>query len=383
MKIFLGLSGGVDSAVAAYLLKQQGHEVVCGFMRNWDSAANNDLFGNDTLEQEVCTQESDYNDAKAIADKLNLPLIRVDFIEEYWRDVFNVFIQQTKEGFTPNPDILCNRYIKFDQFFEHGRRLGFDTLATGHYARIITVDDQARLGRARDHHKDQSYFLDQVRQEALNHTLFPLGDLTKQEVRKIAKELDLKVADKKDSTGICFIGERHYQQFLTNYLAKRTGDIVDISSQRVLGQHQGVMFYTIGQRHGLDISTAVGPWYVCAKDIETNTIYVAKGSKNPALEAQKIIVDRVNWYDSRTELDGTVKLRYRQKDQPCAIRFNKDEIIVDFKTPVHSVAAGQEAVFYDGELVLGGGRIKDVFNDNKQQLQWIKEQMHETVTTHG
>ena len=373
MRIFLGLSGGVDSAVAAYLLKQQGHEVVCGFMRNWDSAANNDLFGNDTLEQDVCTQESDYNDAKAIADKLELPLIRIDFIEEYWRDVFNVFITQTKEGFTPNPDILCNRYIKFDQFFEHGKSLGFDKLATGHYARIIDVDGQARLARAVDTNKDQSYFLDQVEQSALDHTLFPLGELSKAEVRQIAKSLDLKVADKKDSTGICFIGERHYQQFLSNYLAESSGDIIDIDTNQVIGQHRGVMFYTIGQRHGLNISTAVGPWYLCAKDLETNTLYVVKGTQATALQAHRIIVDRVNWYDQKKTRNCTVKLRYRQKDQPCRIVFVEDEVHIEFETPVYSVAAGQEAVFYDDQLVLGGGRIKAVYNEDKLQLQWVKE----------
>ncbi len=375
MKIFLGLSGGVDSAVVAYLLKTQGYDVTCGFMRNWDSTANNDLLGNDTLTEDICTQESDYNDAKAIADKLGLPLIRIDFIEEYWRDVFDVFIQETKEGFTPNPDILCNRHIKFDQFYRYGKANGFDKLATGHYAAIKEVDGQRRLAKAIDQNKDQSYFLDQVNQEALNDTIFPLGDLTKQEVRQIAKDLDLRVADKKDSTGICFIGERHYQQFLSNYLKETEGDIVDIDTNKVVARHRGVMFYTIGQRHGLNISASVGPYYVCAKDIETNTLYVVKGSKAEAMKADRIVVDRINWYDHRQPRACSVKLRYRQKDNPCLIEFVDDEIIISFEKPVYSVAAGQEAVFYEDDLVLGGGRIKTVYNQDLEQLQWVKEYM--------
>ena len=217
-KVLLGLSGGVDSAVAAYLLKEQGYDVTCAFMRNWDSFANNDIMGNPTIQDDVCPQEQDYLDAKAVADKLGLPLLRVDFVKEYWDHVFTYFLEEYRKGRTPNPDILCNKYIKFDAFMDYARRLGFDTLATGHYAQVDHSAEESRMLRGADNNKDQTYFLCQVSQDALRHSMFPIGHMEKQEVREIAERMELNsVAEKKDSTGICFIGERNFKEFLKNY----------------------------------------------------------------------------------------------------------------------------------------------------------------------
>ena len=214
MKIMVGLSGGVDSAVAAWLLKQQGYDVTCGFMRNWDSLTNGDILGNPTLDHAICTQEEDYNDAKNVADMLGLPLLRVDFIKEYWDEVFTTFLEEYKKGRTPNPDILCNKYIKFDSFMEFAHRQGFDCVATGHYARIVKEDGHSYVHKSHDRNKDQTYFLSQISRDVLPQIVFPLGEIDKPEVRRIAEELHLSIAKKKDSTGICFIGERDFRQFL-------------------------------------------------------------------------------------------------------------------------------------------------------------------------
>lgn len=377
MKVFLGLSGGVDSAVAAYLLKQQGHDVTCGFMRNWDSFANNDLAGNPTLNLEHCSQELDYNDAQKVADKLGLPLVRIDFIEDYWQDVFSTFLEETKKGNTPNPDILCNRYIKFDKFWEYAKELGFDWLATGHYARSVEVDGVRRLAKAKDLSKDQSYFLVQMPKETLQHVLFPLGEITKQEVREIAHKLDLNVADKKDSTGICFIGERHYKQFLTNYLSETAGNIVDIDSKQIVGTHQGVMYYTLGQRHGLNISEHVGPWFVVAKDSSTNTVYVGKEQTHPWLYSTSAIINRINWFGAKEDVECMGKFRYRQKDNEVSIKWlNDDQLLVTMHQPIGAVTPGQEAVFYQGDVVLGGGRIDQIFREGISLQDRLLEELN-------
>ena len=272
-KILLGLSGGVDSAVAAYILKEQGYDVICAFMRNWDAYANNDILGNPTIQDDVCPQEQDYMDAKAVADQLKLPLLRVDFVKEYWDDVFSTFLKEYERGRTPNPDILCNKYIKFDAFMKFAQKQGFDTVATGHYARVKHEAEESILLRGKDSNKDQTYFLCQISQEALSHTVFPIGELAKQEVRHIADQLHLdSVATKKDSTGICFIGERNFRQFLKNYLPMQDGDIVNIADLQVLGRHSGVMYYTIGQRKGLGIGGTKGPWFVVGKDDKKNIL---------------------------------------------------------------------------------------------------------------
>ena len=242
-KVIVGISGGVDSSVAAYLLKKQGYEVEGLFMRNWDSLMNNDILGNPTLQnQNICPQEQDYNDAVAVCKKLDIPLHRIDFVKEYWDYVFTYFLDELKKGRTPNPDIMCNKYIKFDYFVKEAKRLGADYIATGHYAKM----EDGYLKRAKDSNKDQTYFLSQLNKDQLSNVLFPLGDIEKKEVRLLAKELDLITANKKDSTGICFIGERNFKNFLKNYLPAMPGDVVDIATDKKVGEHIGLMYYTIG-----------------------------------------------------------------------------------------------------------------------------------------
>lgn len=374
-KIFVGLSGGVDSAVAAYLLKEAGYDVTCGFMRNWDSLANNDTLGNPTLENEHCSQELDYQDALLVANQLNLPLLRVDFVKEYWDDVFSVFLEETRKGNTPNPDILCNRHIKFDAFFDFAHQHGFDYLATGHYAKIAEVNGQKRLMKAKDLNKDQSYFLDQVSLEALQKTVFPLQDLTKQEIREIAMTLNLPVAAKRDSTGICFIGERHFREFLSNYLAETQGDIIQIETGKKIGEHKGVMYYTLGQRHGLDISSTVGPFFVCHKEIKTNTLFVTKGQDSDWLKSDKVIVNRINWFEEKENKDCFAKFRYRQKDNPVTLNWIDDNLLeVKMNPAVVAVTPGQEAVFYDKDgLVLGGGRVDQIFYQDQSITERVQD----------
>ncbi len=365
-KILLGLSGGVDSAVAAYILKEQGYDVTCAFMRNWDAYANNDILGNPTIQDDVCPQEQDYMDAKAVADKLDLPLLRVDFVKEYWDDVFTVFLKEYERGRTPNPDILCNKYIKFDAFMKFAHQQGFDTVATGHYARVNHKGAESMLLRGKDTNKDQTYFLCQISQAALSHAVFPIGELTKQEVRRIADVLQLEsVAQKKDSTGICFIGERNFRQFLKNYLPMQEGNIVNIADLQTIGKHSGVMYYTIGQRKGLGIGGTKGPWFVIGKDVKRNVLYVANGDDKEWLLSTSCIVSNVNWFSKHRpqgDYACTAKFRYRQTDHEVSLRFVDDStVFVSYPNGVMSVTAGQEAVFYQGEICLGGGVIDEVF----------------------
>jgi tRNA-uridine 2-sulfurtransferase len=374
VKILVGLSGGVDSAVCAYLLKQQGHDVTCAFMRNWDALANNDVLGNPTLDNDVCPQESDWMDAKSVAETLGLELLRVDFVKEYWDDVFMTFIHEYKLGRTPNPDILCNKYIKFQSFFEFARKNGFDWVATGHYAKVVHTDTNTFLYKADDDNKDQTYFLCQIAKEALCNTLFPLGDIDKPEVRRIAKELNLSIASKKDSTGICFIGERNFRQFLKNYLPAKSGSIINIDTNEELGKHDGVLYYTIGQRKGLNIGGAGGPWFVVGKNVENNELYVASGEDNQWLKSTRCIVTGVNWLaDHDFELlDCQAKFRYRQKDNEITLNI-LDETTVECIYPngIKSVTPGQEAVFYKDGLVLGGGVIDQVFQGDEDLFKKI------------
>lgn len=365
-KVLLGLSGGVDSAVAAYQLKKEGYDVTCAFMRNWDSYANNDILGNPTIQDDVCPQEQDYLDAKAVADALDLPLLRVDFVKEYWDDVFTTFLEEYKKGRTPNPDILCNKYIKFNAFRKFATEQGFDTLATGHYARVRHEEKESVLLRGVDQNKDQTYFLCQIPQDSLAHTLFPIGDMEKHEVREIAEKLQLEsVATKKDSTGICFIGERNFRQFLANYLPMQDGDIVDIASLEVVGRHSGVLYYTIGQRRGLGIGGTKGPWFVIGKDVKQNILYVANGDDKQWLLSTSCIVSQVNWFSAKHpkgEYACSAKFRYRQKDHPVTIRFiDEQTLYVNYPQGVSAVTSGQEAVFYQDEVCLGGGVIDEVY----------------------
>lgn len=377
MKILVGLSGGVDSAVAAYLLKQQGYQVECAFMRNWDSLTNNDILGNPTLDEAICTQEQDYNDAVEVARILDLPLHRIDFIQEYWDDVFTTFLKEYKNGRTPNPDILCNKYIKFDAFFKFADEHGFDKVATGHYAKVIHHETYSEMVKAEDSNKDQSYFLCQISQSALRRTLFPLGDVEKKEVREIALKLNLNVAKKKDSTGICFIGERNFRQFLSNYLPAKKGKIVDIDTKQVLGTHIGVLYYTLGQRKGLDISAHEGPWFVVGKDVYTNELFVAKGDDHPWLKSDACTVNQLNWFnpiDLSQPLKCHAKFRYRQKDQDVTIQLNdKNELLVSYPQGIAAVTPGQEAVFYLNDVCLGGGVIDEIYRNNKSLTSILAE----------
>lgn len=375
MKVLVGLSGGVDSAVAAYLLKQQGHEVAGAFMRNWDSAANNDYLGNPTIDDDICPQEQDYLDAMKVAKALDIPLLRIDFIKEYWDDVFSNFLSEYRLGRTPNPDILCNKYIKFDAFFKFAYEQGFEKVATGHYARVRQTENGAEMLKALDLNKDQSYFLSQIKREALNDTLFPLGDITKPEVRRMAEELDLAVADKKDSTGICFIGERNFKEFLNNYLPAHDGDIIDVVTKEVVGRHGGVLYYTIGQRKGLGIGGNQGRWFVVGKNVEKNELYVANSHSTEWLNSDSCLVSQVNWFkDVSFPVKGTAKFRYRQKDNEVTIEPYNDELyIVRYPQTVSSVTPGQQAVFYDGDVCLGGGVIEKTFLNGRDHEELVRE----------
>ena len=373
MKVMIGLSGGVDSAVAAYLLKKEGHEVIACFMRNWDALANNDYLGNPTLGQGQCPQEVDWEDAVRVAKKLDIPLLRIDFVKEYWDDVFSYLIREYQEGRTPNPDIFCNKYIKFDAFLKFALNHGVDMIAMGHYAKRIDKDGKAYLVKAFDKNKDQTYFLAQISQEQLAYSLFPLGDIDKSEVRKIAHELELDIADKKDSTGICFIGERHFKQFLQNYIPSQKGKIVDIENNRVLGEHDGVMYYTIGQRKGLGIGGIHGEiakgWFVVKKDIRNNILYVASGDENDYLYSDRCYVRHLNFNSDKPSDYASIcaKFRYRQEDKKVTIHYlDENTVELIFAEPYKAVTPGQAAVFYDGDICLGGGLIDEVFYKGKQ-----------------
>ena len=362
MKVVIGMSGGVDSSVAAYLLKKEGYEVIGLFMRNWDASVNNDILGNPTLNNNICPQEQDYNDALAVSNELGIPLHRIDFVKEYWDYVFTYFLDELKKGRTPNPDIMCNKYIKFDLFIKEAKRLGADYIATGHYARIR----DGYLLRGIDDNKDQTYFLSQLTKEQLKNVLFPVGNIVKDEVRKIADELKLTTAKKKDSTGICFIGERNFKQFLENYLPNKEGDIINIETKQVLGKHIGLMYYTIGQRRGLDVGGTSDKLFVVGKDLNKNILYVCEGEDNEYLLSDSCIVEQVNFNCDLRPTECSAKFRYRQKDNPVSIEYlDNGELLVRYKN-VKSVTPGQACVFYQDEKCLGGGIIKEVRKNNEK-----------------
>ncbi len=362
LKILVGLSGGVDSAVAAYLLKEAGFDVTCCFMRNWDSALNNDTLGNDTLNNDICPQEEDYNDAKAVAGKLGLKLLRSDYIEEYWDAVFKNFIEEYERGRTPNPDILCNKYIKFDHFLRFAENNGFDRIATGHYFKSVETQDGIKYYKAADLNKDQSYFLAQVDKAALDKSLFPLGDIDKGEVRRIAHELDLPIADKKDSTGICFIGERNFRQFLKNYIPMKKGKIVDIDTLETVGEHEGVYYYTIGQRKGFGVGGNRGPYYCAGKDVKNNVLYLASVKNEDYLYSDSCYVDEINWIADLKDEDIQCKFRYRQQDNEVRIKKVSDTAAyLCYPQKIKAVTPGQQAVFYKDGQLLGGGVIEKTF----------------------
>lgn len=361
-KVIIGMSGGVDSSVAAILLQKQGYEVEGLFMRNWDSSINNDILGNPNLNNNICPQEQDYNDAIEVCKKLNIPLHRIDFVKEYWDYVFEYFLSELKKGRTPNPDIMCNKYIKFDYFAKEAKRLGADYIATGHYAKM----EDGYLKKAKDNNKDQTYFLCELSKDQLSNVLFPLGDIEKSEVRKIAQEYDLITAHKKDSTGICFIGERHFKEFLSNYLPSTPGDIIDIETSKKVGTHNGLMYYTIGQRKGLNLGGNSDKLFVVGKNINDNILYVALNEKNDYLISTEAVIEQINWISDYKPKKCTAKFRYRQIDNIVELEYLGNEIIVKYPQGVKSVTPGQACVFYDGEECLGGGIIKEVRKNGKK-----------------
>lgn len=355
-KVIVGMSGGVDSSVSAWLLQKQGYQVTGLFMKNWEE-------DDDT---EYCSAAADLADAQAVCDKLGIELLTVNFAAEYWDNVFALFLEEYKAGRTPNPDILCNKEIKFKAFLEYAAEdLGADYIATGHYVRRRDINGTTQLLRGLDGNKDQSYFLYTLSHDQVAQSLFPVGELEKPEVRRIAEELDLITAKKKDSTGICFIGERKFRDFLARYLPAKPGPIITVDGQEI-GQHDGLMYHTLGQRKGLRIGgTRDGseePWYVVDKDVENNLLIVAQGHEHPRLMSVGLIAQQLDWV-SREPLAQpvrcVVKTRYRQEDIPCTVTpLGEDKISVRFDIPVAAVTPGQSAVFYQDEVCLGGGIIE-------------------------
>lgn len=365
-RVVIGMSGGVDSSVAAVELLDAGYDVIGVFMRNWDSTLNHDILGNPEREAPICSQEQDYQDALAVAKHLDIPLHRVDFIEAYWRDVFTYFLREYEAGRTPNPDIMCNKYIKFAAFAEHVKQFSPDFIAMGHYARITDQPDVWLL-RGVDDNKDQTYFLSQLTQAQLKKVLFPIGHLKKSAVREKAKRENLPTATKKDSTGICFIGEREFSAFLDNYLPAQKGPIKTLEGETI-GQHTGLMHYTIGQRKGLGIGGLDGygqePWFVIGKSISDNVLTVGQGFHHPQLYADKCRLEAVNLIGNDITLDGlscTAKVRYRQKDVSVKVMQHEGIVEVHFDKPVRAVTPGQSCVLYDGPRCLGGGIIQAVY----------------------
>ena len=358
--VVIGMSGGVDSSVAALLLKQQGYKVIGLFMRNWDSLADGELNG-PTTESGICPQEDDYNDALEVCKKLGIPLYRKDFVKEYWDYVFTYFLDELKLGRTPNPDIMCNKYIKFDMFKKEAEKLGADFIATGHYAK----EKDGKLLRAKDRNKDQTYFLSQVSHKQLENVIFPIGNMEKSEVRKIAEEYGLITAKKKDSTGICFIGERNFRNFLKNYLPNKPGDVINIETNEKIGEHIGLMHYTIGQRKGLNIGGTKDKMFVVGKDLSKNILYISLGEDNDYLISTSCVVDNINYLGKEKITKCTAKFRYRQEDVPVELEWINDNLVlVKYPQGVKSVTPGQACVFYHGEECLGGGIIKEVRKNN-------------------
>lgn len=354
LHIAVGLSGGVDSSVAAYLLKQAGHHVTAIFMKNWEE--------DDTTD--YCSAAKDLADAKAICDQLHLSLEVVNFSSLYWERVFAIFLEEYRQGNTPNPDILCNKEIKFNAFLDYAKNRGADFIATGHYAQR-TFESPIQLLKSKDLQKDQSYFLHALNEKQLSQSLFPVGHLTKQEVRAIAEANGLLTHDKKDSTGICFIGERKFKSFLNQFLPTEPGHIQTLDGETI-GQHDGLMFYTIGQRQGLHIGgralKAELPWYVAAKNKLDNTLLVVQGEDHPALFKEKLLVKALHWINKTPHLPGVInaKTRYRQKDQSCTLKkLTADDYQVIFAEPQRAITPGQSIVFYQDNICLGGGIIHE------------------------
>ncbi len=349
-KIVVGMSGGVDSSVAALLLKQQGHEVLGLFMKNWEDDDSDDGY---------CPAKLDFMDALAAADKIGIELEGVNFAAEYKERVFSLFLQEYQAGRTPNPDVLCNAEIKFRAFLDHALALGADAIATGHYAQVRERDGLFQLLKAEDDSKDQSYFLYRLKQRQLANTLFPLGELYKREVREIARREGLANFAKKDSTGICFIGERPFREFLKRYLPKQPGGM-ETPDGRQVGRHDGLMYHTIGQRQGLGIGGAGEPWFVAGKDMERNVLIVVQGHNHPLLFNSSLRAQDLNWISGtpHTHWVYAAKTRYRQADAACSIsRLDGGACDIEFAQPQWAVTPGQSVVVYESKVCLGGGII--------------------------
>ncbi|MGG4146952.1 tRNA 2-thiouridine(34) synthase MnmA [Paenibacillus algorifonticola] len=353
-RVVVGMSGGVDSSVTALLLKQEGYDVVGIFMKNWDDT---DEFGH-------CTAEEDAEDVRRVCDQIGIPYYTVNFEKQYFDKVFTYFLDEYKRGRTPNPDVMCNREIKFGDFLKKANELGADYLATGHYARVErTPDGETKLLRGVDSNKDQTYFLSALNQKQLAKAMFPIGHLPKPEVRRLAEEAGLYTAKKKDSTGVCFIGERNFKEFLSGYLPAQKGDMVDIRSGEIKGKHDGLMYYTLGQRQGLGIGGSGNgePWFVADKDLERNILYVVQGEQHPSMYSTGLIASGMNWIapaQPEAPFRCTAKFRYRQADQGVIVTPRADGTAhIAFDQPQKAITPGQAVVLYDGDVCLAGGTI--------------------------
>ena len=353
--VVVGISGGVDSAVSAYLLKQQGYNVIGLFMVNWEESDDSG----------VCSSETDYEDVKRVCNAIGIPYYTVNYSKQYYDKVFTYFLEQYKKGNTPNPDVLCNREVKFGPFLDFARKIGADYIATGHYAKKQEIDGKYYLLKAFDKNKDQSYFLNQLSQDQLKSVLFPLADIEKTQVRKIAEQLGLSNAHKKDSTGICFIGERNFRKFLKNFIPAKRGEIKTLDG-KVVGTHDGVMYYTLGQRRGLGVGGqkdgGSGRWFVVDKDVQKNILYVTQG-EDDSLYSNGLISGKFNFIPcktDKTEFDCYAKFRYRQPDQKVHVKVVNDHVELRFYSPQRAVTCGQYVVLYDGEYCLGGAEIEEV-----------------------